>query len=364
MSEQQRWRRARRAWPAVAAAVAVVAVGCGSDDTGGGSSATAASGSGEISGTVTFVDYGGDWQDTVTKAWLDPFAAANTKVKIRQVTTYDPAKLKAMVETGNVSWDVVDTAKSDPFDAEESLEKLDCTIVPCDEFAPETKFDGYRAPFYSFATVNAYNSDKTGGQTPEGWDDFFDTKKFPGKRAIYKYATGGSVETALLADGVDPKQLYPLDVDRAIKKFESIRDDIIWYETGAQCSDMVASGEVTMGQCWNGRMVAPEKAGKPVAIDWNQCVPLYGGLGIPKGSKNVDAAMQLIAYMTSAEHNAEVSKYIPYGPSNVNAVDKVAETFRDQTPTAHKDVCIQSDEGYLGEHGSEISTKLQEWMTK
>lgn len=364
MSNQRRWRRVRCAWPAVAAAAAVFAVGCGGDDSGDSGAATAATASGEISGQVTFVDYGGDWQDTVTKAWLDPFAQENAKVKIRQVTTYDPAKLKAMVETGNVSWDVVDTAKSDPFDTEATLEKLDCSIVPCDEFAPESKFDGYRAPFYSFATVNAYNTEKTGGEAPEGWDDFFDTGKFPGKRAIYKYATAGSVESALLADGVDPEELYPLDLDRAIKKFESIRKDIIWYETGAQCSDMVASGEVTMGQCWNGRMVAPAEEGKPVAIDWNQCIPFYGGLGIPKGSKNKDTAMQLIAYMTSAENNAAVSKYIPYGPSNVNSIEKVDPKFKDQTPTAHADVCIQSDEGYLGEHGSEISTELQEWMTK
>jgi putative spermidine/putrescine transport system substrate-binding protein len=348
----------------VAAVATVLAAGCGSGGSGEGETATAGGGSGGISGAVTFVDYGGDWQDTVTKAWLDPFAEANPKVKIRQVTTYDPAKLKAMVESGNVSWDVVDTAKSDPFDAQATLEKLDCTIVPCDEFVPEAKFDGYRAPFYSFATVNAYNTEKTGGQTPEGWGDFFDTQKFGGKRAIYKYATAGSVESALLADGVAPTELYPLDLDRAIKKFESIRKDIIWYETGAQCADLVASGEVTMGQCWNGRMVAPAKEGKPVAIDWNQCIPFFGGLGIPKGSKNKDTAMQLIADITSAEKNAEVSRFIPYGPSNAKAIDKVDPAFKDQTPTAHKDVCIQSDEGYLGEHGSEISAQLQEWMTK
>jgi putative spermidine/putrescine transport system substrate-binding protein len=366
MSNTRTWRLARRAWPAVVAVL--VAAGCGgsSGDKGAetASSTTAGSAAAEVSGTVTFVDYGGDWQDTVTKAWLDPFAEANPGVKIQQVTTYDPAKLKAMVEAGNVSWDLVDTAKSDPFDTAATLEKLDCTIVPCKDFAPETKFDGYRAPFYSFATVNAYNTKKTGGKAPEGWADFFDTNKFPGKRAIYKYANAGSVESALLADGVSPEQLYPLDLDRAIKKFESIRKDIIWYETGAQCADMVASGEVTMGQCWNGRMVAPAKAGKPVAIQWNQCIPFYGGLGIPKGSKNAAAAMQLIAYITSADRNAEVSKYIPYGPTNVKAESRIAETFKDQTPTAHRDVCVKSDEAYLGEHGAEISTKLQEWMAK
>jgi putative spermidine/putrescine transport system substrate-binding protein len=363
MTKLMKVRATCLALPVAVAALAVA--GCGSDEAekpanaaGGGT------GGSQVSGTVTFVDYGGDWQDTVTKAWLDPFAAANPDVKIQQVTTYDPAKLKAMVETGNVTWDVVDTAKSDPFDSAATLEKLDCSIVPCDEFMPEAKFDGYRAPFYIFATVNAYNTEKTGGQAPEGWADFFDTEKFPGKRAIYKWPNAGSFETALMADGVDPESLYPLDLDRALAKFESIRDDIIWYESGAECAQLVASGEATMGQCWNGRMVTPEKEGKPVAIQWNQCVPFYGGLGIPKGSKNKDAAMALIAYITDAENNAEVSKYIPYGPTNVNSEDKVAPEFADEVPTAHKDVCIQSDEDYLGANGGEMTTKLTEWMTK
>ena len=49
----------------------------------------------------------------------------------------------------------------------------------------------------------AYNDATIGDKKPTTLKDFFNTKKFPGKRAIYKGAMS-SLEIAITADGVNP----------------------------------------------------------------------------------------------------------------------------------------------------------------
>ena len=100
-----------------------------------------------------------------------------------------------------------------------------------------------------------------GGKAPTSFADFFDTETFPGKRGAYDYVTGGLPEMALIADGVAPEALYPLDTDRAYKKMDTIKDDIVWWDTGAQSVQLTADGEVAMGMSWNGRLIAAHEEG-------------------------------------------------------------------------------------------------------
>ena len=47
----------------------------------------------------------------------------------------------------------------------------------------------------------AYRKDKVGSTPPKGLADFFNTAGIPGKRAAWKYVSGGILEAALIADG-------------------------------------------------------------------------------------------------------------------------------------------------------------------
>ncbi|MFX7784760.1 extracellular solute-binding protein, partial [Acinetobacter baumannii] len=74
-----------------------------------------------------------------------------------------------------------------------------------------------------------------------------------------------TLEAALIADGVPMDQLYPLDLDRAFKKLDQIKSHIsLWWTTGAQSVDVIASGEVDMGVAWDSRVSASRLAGQPV----------------------------------------------------------------------------------------------------
>ena len=92
--------------------------------------------------------------------------------------------------------------------------------------------------------------------------DFFDLQNFPGKRGVYNYVSGGLPEIALVADGVAPDALYPLDMDRAYKKMDTIKDQMVWWDTGAQSAQLLADGEVSMGMSWNGRLSEANEGGR------------------------------------------------------------------------------------------------------
>ena len=99
-------------------------------------------------------------------------------------------------------------------------------------------------------------------------------QKFPGKRAIYKWVSVGAPEIALLADGVAPEKLYPLDLDRVFAKLDTIKKEIVWWGSGAQSQQLLASGETPIGMFWNGRIYAMQKDGpSSVGIGWHQHIP-------------------------------------------------------------------------------------------
>src|SRR5699024_5389925 len=135
------------------------------------------------------------------------------------------------------------------------------------------------------------NTDEVSGE-PEGWKDFFDTGSFPGKRTAYQWPSAGVFEMALLADGVEADDLYPIDFDRAFAKLDEIKSEMQWWDTGAQSQQLLASGEVSMGHVWDGRIYPIVQDGANVAIDWHQNIKTGDVLVIPKGSKNKEAAME------------------------------------------------------------------------
>jgi len=90
-------------------------------------------------------------------------------------------------------------------------------------------------------------------------------KKFPGRRALRNHPIA-TLEAALMADGVAPDKLYPLDVDRAFRKLEEIKPNVtVWWTSGAQSAQLLTTAEVDMVMAWNGRITALTKEGAKVA---------------------------------------------------------------------------------------------------
>ncbi|MEE4740084.1 ABC transporter substrate-binding protein [Pseudomonas alliivorans] len=314
--------------------------------------------------SVNFVSWGGSTQDAQKQAWAVPFAKTSSVTVVQDGPT-DYGKLKAMVESGNVQWDVVDVEADFALRAaaEGLLEPLDFNTIKRDRIDPRFASDhGVGSFFFSF--VLGYNEDKLGSKKPVDWTAMFDTKTYPGKRALYKWPSPGVLELALLADGVAADKLYPLDLDRAFKKLDTIKKDIVWWGGGAQSQQLLASGEASMGQMWNGRVYALQQDGAPVGVSWKQNLVMADFLVVPKGAKNKDAAMKFIAEATSARGQADFSNLSAYAPVNLDSVPRLDSTLAKNLPTAYGADQITLDFAYWAKNGPDIATRWNEWLVK
>ena len=213
----------------------------------------------EAAEQITFVSQGGAYQQAQTVAILNP-AAKKLGITINQDSIPDawPA-IKTQVGSGKPTWDVVDTPTGYCLRGGEQglIEKLDFSKIPNAAAMPAAYRNDYSVAYEFYSSVLAYRQ-KTfpEGHAPNSWADFWDVKKFPGRRALRNHPIA-TLEAALMADGVAPDKLYPLDVGRAFKKLEEIKPSItVWWTSGAQSAQLLNDGEVDMEMAWNGRVSA------------------------------------------------------------------------------------------------------------
>ena len=365
-------RSHNRAIAASAAGIATVALlaGCASGaapakdiDLGPGPAVAGEVKEGALEGiTLSFVSWGGGYQDVQMETVGTPFAqASGAKVLSDGPTEY--AKIEAQVKTGQVSWDVVDVdANWVAPNCGTTVMKLDFDIIDTSAL-PEGTWNDCSVPANRFGDVFAYNSDALSA-TPSSWADFFDIEKFPGKRAINQDVDTGVFEAALLADGVAPEDLYPLDVDRAVKKLNTIRDHIIFWSSGAQAQQLLETGEAAMGIVWTSRARGAAEAGAPISVVWNQAFETYESLVVPTGAKNPAAAMALINFYIGADQQTEFAQANGSGPVNVNATPEfegIAGDFQITNPEiVDQTVLINND--YWGEHLDDLTASYQAWV--
>ncbi|MDR6953961.1 putative spermidine/putrescine transport system substrate-binding protein [Ancylobacter sp. 3268] len=315
-------------------------------------------------GSIVFTSWGGTTQDAQKKDWAVPFTK-KTGIAVKQDGPTDYGKLKAMVESGNVAWDVVDVEADFAAAAAKDglIEPIDFNIVKRADLDPRFVTDHAVGSFY-YSFVLGYNPASLGGKAPKSWADVFDTKGFPGKRTFYKWSAPGVLEIALLADGVPADKLYPLDLDRAFKKLDTIKADIVWWSTGAQSQQLLASGEAPLGQFWNGRLFALEQGGTKVGISWDQNLTAADMLVVPKGSKNKEAAMKFLAQATSPEGQASFATDSGYAPVNIKSAALMPKDVAANLPDKHTASQINLDMAYWAAHRDEIGKRWYAWQAQ
>src|SRR5690606_30710374 len=270
---------------------------------------------------IVMNDSGGATQAANRKTFYDAF---EKKYGISVVTTspVDLGKLRAMVKSGNIEWTVTEIAGPDAILAERSglLEPLDLSVIDLSRYPEHLKNRKYVFPKSAYSTIIGYRTDifgENGG--PQNWADFWDVKKFPGPRTMQNSPIE-NLEFALLADGVLPKDLYPLDVDRAFKKMDEIKPHVaVWWTTGAQSAQLLIDQEAVVGTAWNGRYYNLIKEGAPIAMIWNQGAIKESAFGIPKGAKDVYWGQRLLAVVADAKLQGEYANIIGYPGLNLDA---------------------------------------------
>ena len=322
--------------------------------------------------TISVVTFGGAYEAAAKKAFFEPFTAA-TGIGF-STESYDGglAKLSAMEQAKNPTWDLIDLESNDAITGcdEGLLRKIDRkSLGNTSAFIPGSIMDCAVAAMV-WSTVYAYDTTKL-KTPPTTINDFFDLTKYPGKRGLRK-SPKVTLEWALLADGVKTADVYkvlgtPAGVDRAFKKLDTIKPSIVWWEAGAQPPQLLSDGAVVMTQVYNGRIDdAVHKDHKPFVSVWDGQVYDFEWWGIPMGAKNGDAAAKFIASASTAQSYADLTKYIAYAPPRKDAIPLIAKDRLNDLPTAPANFkhALQINASFWADNADQINKRFQVWLTQ
>jgi len=314
---------------------------------------------------IVLASWGGSYEENVIKAMVEPFEK-ETGIKVIVTSYPDFAKMKAMVDTGNIEWDIVDV-EDRMFRRglkEGMFEKLDFSVIDKTDLLPGAVHD-YGVGIEFWAGAMAFNTEKyPGNNHPKTWADFWNVEKFPGDRALYN-GPYDMLEIALLADGVSMDKLYPLDIDRAFRSLDKIKPYVtVWWEKGAQPAQLMTDGEVDMTYAYSGRIANIIKDGVPAGISFNGASVNIEWLVITKGSKNVKEAMQFLAFCSGPKPQAEFNAAMQYGPINTKAFDYIEPEVAVNLPTApnYVDNIWIPDAEWWSERDKEITERWNSWI--
>ena len=335
---------------------------------------------------LVVVSWGGAYSASQQGAYHDPYMAANSDVTIVNDDSSNAAvaKLRAMNEAGNVTWDLVDVVAADAIRlCDEGLAEIidhDKVLAPAPDGTPASEDFGDLIvsecfiPQIVYSTTFGYRTDMV-SSTPTSVCDVFDLEKFPGKRALEKNPIN-NMEWALLCDGVAPDQVYEVlgtrdGVEKALAKLGTIKDSVVWWTKGAQTPQLLADGEVVMGSTYNGRLFSViEEEKQPIAMLWDWQVFDLDGWIVPTGTKNKAAVMEYLRFATDTQRLADQAKFISYGPARKSSAPLVGKhatlgiEMAPHMPTdpANSKTTLLYNYEFWADNRDDIDERFQSWL--
>ena len=345
----------------------------------------------EMANEMTLVSWGGAYQNSQQKAYVEPYVADNPDVSVTwdESSAEAVAKLRAMNEAGNITWDLVDVVASDAIrlcdeglameiDFNEVLAEGDDGSTPEDDFGEMLVSDCY-IPQIVYSTTVGYRTDMVGDTPPTDICAIFDLETYPGKRSLEKRPIN-NMEWALLCDGVAKDEIYDVleteeGQQQALDKLATIKDEVIWWSAGADTPQLLADGEVVMGSTYNGRLFSViEEQDQPVGMLWDAQVFDLDGWIIPTGlpEDRLARVMDFVKYATDTQRLADQAKYISYGParkSSAPLVGQHAELGIDMAPHMPTDPANAQNTfiynyEFWADYRDDIDAKFQAWLAQ
>ncbi|WP_339769119.1 extracellular solute-binding protein [uncultured Pseudosulfitobacter sp.] len=341
----------------------------------------------EMSNEMTIVSWGGAYQNSQLKAYVEPYVEMHPEVTVvwDESSNEAVAKLRAMNEADNITWDLVDVVAADAirlcdeglameYDPDELLAEGDDGSSASDDFGDLIVSDCY-IPQIVYSTTFGYRTD----MVPEGVDapssicDVFDLETYPGKRALEKRPIN-NMEWALLCDGVAKDEVYDVlatgeGQDQALAKLDTIKDSVVWWSAGADTPQLLADGEIFMGSTYNGRLYSViEEQDQPVGMMWDAQVFDLDGWIIPAGLPDDKLARvkDFVKFATDTQRLADQAKYISYGPARASSAPKVPEDMKQHMPTdpANSANTFLYNYTFWADYRDDIDAKFQAWLAQ
>ncbi|MGH2550362.1 MAG: extracellular solute-binding protein [Thermomicrobiales bacterium] len=318
--------------------------------------------------TLAIAGWGGDYENAQDEAFFAPFQEM-TGAQI-QVKKADIDRMKDQVNEQSVTWDLI-TVPMDmvlSLGRENYLSPIDYKIVDDTALIPEFALQ-FGVGVACYSTVMVYSPELV--TVPKSWAEFWDVQApgegeelLPAATRILPHSPVGTLEFALLADGVPANELYPLDIERAFSALERIRKNVvIWYEDGKQPIEVVLAGQAGMGAAWNVRAV---QFGDPAKLDYTWDGGMLSGDAwvIPAGAPNADVALDFINFATRAVPSANFSRLVPYGPINLDSLTLLRDDRMPILPNspANKKVQFVQNWNWWADNVEDLGTRFDEWI--
>lgn len=317
-------------------------------------------------GPLVFMTWSGNFGKGVRTAFSDPFTKA-TGIEVIDVTPFNYGKFQTAMQNKNpenycLVWfnDEMEPARAGK---DGLLEKLNYDWLPKSKKAiPSAKQDYAVAPYITVYQVG-YRSDTYKDKPPASWKDFWDVQQFPGPRSIGSWV-GGVLEAALMADGVAPDKLYPLDEDRAFKMLDRIKPHIrVFHDTQSSQNvrQMLLQNELSMVFTWSTDFIAAKLAGRPIDVIYNGGFYFSPSVGIAKGHKLAREAHQYLDLFFDEEAELNFIKAWPTSPAVPEVIEKMPENVRKAAAISHIKSMVHFNRDYYLEHQPRLQQRYDRW---
>ncbi len=345
--------------------------------------------------TLNVVSWGGAYEMSQVNGYQKPYTK-KTGMKFNNIekSATGPAIITAQEQSGNVSWDIVDIlqAPAGRLYSEGLLHELDYdkVLAPAPDGTPATQDfikgslggDGKTGGFVAtiaYDTLFSYNKQSfPKGKEPKTVKDVFDLENFPGTRALQKIPAG-NLEWALYADGVPRDKIYdvlktPQGVDRAFKKLDTIKSNVIWWTQGAQPPQMLAQQQAVIATAYNGRIFNAIVANhQPLDFIWDGGLYEWDGWAIPAGlpKDRLEAALRFLRFSTTTASLARQARYIAYAPARKSSVPHISTYYKPPHPKMmpfmpttpeHLKVAIPKSASFWSNYGPQLQQRFSAWL--
>lgn len=318
--------------------------------------------------TLTIAAWGGDYQEAQDDAFFKPFSAA-TGAAIQQKVA-DIGSLRDQVESEDVAWDVLTVPMEQMvrLARDNILTPMNYDVVDRTPLYPDIALEyGVGVAYFSATMIYGAGTENA----PQDWTSFWNVgEATPGAdipvedlRCLRRYPIG-TLEFALLADGVPVEELYPLDVGRAFSSLDKIRDNVlVWWQESKEPAELIAAEAVSMASCWNVRIPQLDLTDE-IRINWYQGMLSADAWIVPRGAQNTDVAFDFINFATRAIPQANFAILVPYGPVNVDAFSLIRNDRVAMLPSAPGNKPLQFVENwsYWAEYEAKLTDRFEEWI--
>lgn len=352
-------------------------------------------------GDLTVVSWGGKYTKSQEMTIHKPYEKkSGHKIKSENYIGGNPEleQIRAQVHSGNVKWDIVDVETTVAIRAceEDLLEIIDFKTLPAGADGTPAVKDFIQGALQDCAVASvvtsqiyAYRRHTFSDNPPTKMSDFFDLVKYPGTRGLRK-GPKGNLEIALIADGVPADKVYevlgtPEGVDRAFKKLDTIKNAILWWESGSTAAANLyefrpdrnqgppAELKVAMTTAYNSRIFdhAVERGHlNDIQIVWDGQIYDFDFWVIPRGTEKLETALDFLKFSTATQQLAAQTAYGAYGPARRSSESLVGKFHNKDVsmlpylPTAKANLsnAIQTDTEFWADNIDMLTERYNAWL--